>query len=181
MLTKIKKYFMPLRKPTDSLRVPNARKKNIEVFKNTIPQQKPPKIEYNCFFFFNYDKTERKQFLSLKIESVLSFSSFSYEISTELQRKGSSVDIGILGLTTQVNNAPLETKASKIINFDDLFGELTINIIKYDGCENTCKIKFNLYEKNIEIIETSVTEKTNNRIFCNFIIAKYLNTFSNDI
>ncbi len=181
MLTIIKKYFMPLRKPTESLHIPSTRKKNIEVFKNTTPQQKPPKIEYNCYLFFNYDKSVNKQFLSLKIESVLSFSSFNYEISTELQRKGSNIDIGILGLTTQVNNAPIETKASKIINFDDLFGELTINIIKYDGCENSCKIKFNLYEKNIEIIETKVTEKTNNRIFCNFVIAKNLNTFSNDI
>lgn len=171
---------MPLRKPTDLPHLPNTRKKNIDVFKNTIPQPKPDKIEYNCLFYFDFDSIAKKQILCLKIESVLSFSSFSYEISTEIQKKGTNIDIAILGLTTQINNAPLETKATKIFAFNEQFGELNFNIIKYDGCENSCKIKYNLYQKSIEIIETKITEKQNNRLFCNFRVATELNNFSTE-
>lgn len=171
---------MPLRKPIDLPHLPNTRKKNIDVFKNTIPQPKPSKIEYNCLFYFDFDSINKKQILCLKIESIISFSSFSYEISTEIQKKGTNVDIAILGLTTQINNAPLETKATKIFCFDEQFGEMSFNIIKYDGCENSCKIKYNLYQKSIEIVETKISEKKNNRLFCNFKVAPELNNFSTD-
>ena len=120
---------------------------------------------------------------SLKAFTLLSSSlgAFNYEISTDIFRKSNLIEVGILGLTTKINNAPLETKATTVIKLPDEVGEISVNIIKYDGCENSCNIKFNLYEKNIQILNTQVVEKHNNRLFCKFEVNPKLNNFSNEL
>jgi hypothetical protein len=172
---------MPLRKPKDLPQLPNTRKKSIEEFKNTIPAPKPDKIEYIIYFYFDYDHIQKKHYLAIKLESSISFSAFNYEISTDIFRKSNLIEVGILGLTTKINNAPLETKATTVIKLPDEVGEISVNIIKYDGCENSCNIKFNLYEKNIQILNTQVVEKQNNRLFCKFEVNPKLNNFSNEL
>lgn len=159
---------MPLKKQKDVPKIPKTRKRNLEVFKNLIPAKKDEKIDYKCKFFFDYDSTKDISYFVVRIETTVVFGSFSYEVSVEYMKNKNVIDIGILGLTTKINNVPLVAPAFNNILIDETNGEFEINIIKYDGCINSAKIKLNLFEKNIQILETSVLEKENNRLFCIF-------------
>lgn len=171
---------MSLKKPAEIPKLPKTRKKNIEAAKAAIPQKKEDKIEYVCLAAFRYDETLRKQYCMFRIQTVVQFTSFAYEISVDSQIIKNEIDLTILGLQTKSNYLPKVEPAFADVLFEDLIGEYTINVIKQDGSINSAVYNFNIFKKEIKLVKTFMPEKENNRLFCEFHVAEDLFSFSPD-
>ncbi len=168
---------MSLRNPKEVPKIAKAREKNIDKLKKAIPKKKKKDIEFNCKFFFYYDKQEKKQKCRILLETVKLFTSLNYGISVQFRKVKNEIDISIFGLAAR-NDYLTEVKpATEIIDFVDLFGEYIIHIIKQDGSINSVRIEFNLYKKQITLIEEFIPPKKNNGKFCSFEIAESLFSF----
>jgi hypothetical protein len=55
--------------------------------------------------------------------------------------------------------------AKSEVFFEDLYGEHTINIIKKDGSINSAIVDFNVFKKEIKILNEFLPPKKNNRKF----------------
>ncbi|MGE5400088.1 MAG: hypothetical protein ACM3S2_06775 [Ignavibacteriales bacterium] len=163
---------MPLKKPSDVPKIPKTRKKKPENAKDAIPQKKEDKIEYVCKALFKFDETLRKQFYVLRLETIAEFTSFAYEISVDAHIDRKVIDITILGLQTKMNYLPNIEHAKAECLFEDLVGDYTVNVIKQDGCINSAIYNFNIYNKQIKLLEKFMPPKKNNRLFCDFEVAE---------
>ncbi len=168
---------MPLKKPNDLPKIPKTRKKRAEAALAAIPQKKPDKLEYHCKAFYRYDQPEQKQYAVLRVETVVEFTSFAYEISTEELRENDQIYIILMGLKAMSNLVPGVQVASKEIPLTDLVGEITVNLVKQDGSINAGKYKLNIYNKEIELVEEFLPPKKNNRLFSRFFVDNENNTF----
>lgn len=162
---------MPLRKPTDIPKIPKTRKKKAHTALEAIPTKKPDKLEYICKVFFKYDHKIRKQFYAFVIETVVEFTSFTYEIAVEVLREKNVLNFIVLGLKAKMDAVPKVQPARKELLFEDLIGNYTINIVKQDGTINSADLKFNIFKKQIDLIKEYKPKKKNNRVFCKFEIA----------
>jgi hypothetical protein len=54
---------------------------------------------------------------------------------------------------------------------------ILFNVIKQDGSINSVVIDFNIYKKEMILVEESMPDKKNNRLFCSFKLAPERNTF----
>ncbi|HEX2961640.1 MAG: hypothetical protein ACM3UR_01860 [Bacteroidota bacterium] len=161
---------MPLKKPEDIPKIPKTRKKRPEAAKAAIPQKKEDKIEYVCKPAFKYDETLRKLFYLVRLETIAEFTSFAYEISVDshIDRKEREIEITILGLQTNMSYLPNIARAKADCLFEDLIGEYTVHVIKQDGAINSAVFNFNIYKKEIKLVEKFMPPKKNNRLFCDF-------------
>jgi hypothetical protein len=159
---------MPLKKPKDYPKLPKTRKKNIEAAKEAIPQKKEDKI---CSAFFKYDSVLNKQFCSFRIKTIAEFTSFAYEISVASRITKNIIDITLLGLHAKINYLPQVEVAKTDLDFENLYGEYTVNIIKQDGSINSAIFDFNIFKKEINLVKKFMPEKKNNRLFCEFEIS----------
>ncbi len=171
---------MPLKQPKKVPKIPKARKKSAENAINAIPAPKPDKIEYTCKALFNFDELTKKQQYIFAIETSAVFTSFAYEVSVDSFKEKDQIYIVIKGLKALPNLAPRVMPARTDIIFEDLMGEYTVNIVKQDGAMNSGIFKFNIYNKDIKILDEFIPEKENNRHFCNFEIAKDEYTFEDN-
>jgi hypothetical protein len=168
---------MSLRKPKEVPKISKAREKNIDKLKKAIPKKKKEEIEFNCKFLFYYDKHEKKQKCRILLETVKLFTSLNYRISVKSRKVKNEIDISIFGLSAR-NDYLTEVKpAYEAIDFEDLYGEHTVNIIKQDGSINSAKIEFNLYKKQINLIDEFIPPKKNNGKFCSFKVDESLFSF----
>lgn len=168
---------MALRKPNEIPKLSKAREKTIDKLKKAIPKKKKEEIEFVCKFFFFYDKAEKKQKCRILIETVKLFTTLNYKISLQYRKIKNEIDISIFGLAAR-NDYLTEVKpAYEVVDFDDLYGEHIINIIKQDGSINSVRIEFNLYKKQINLIEEFIPPKKNNGKFCNFEVAESMFSF----
>lgn len=168
---------MALRKPKEVPKISKAREKTIDKLKKAIPKKKKEEIEFNCKFFFYYDKQEKKQKCRILLETVKLFTSLNYRISVQSRKIKDEIDISIFGLSAR-NDYLTEVKpATEAIDFEDLYGEHTVNIIKQDGSINSVKIEFNLYKRRINLIDEFIPPKKNNGKFCSFEVAESLFSF----
>ena len=161
---------MPLKKPTDLPKIPKTRKKKAEAAIAAIPQKKPDKLEYNCYASFRYDQSLKQQYLVVSIETIVEFTSFAYEVSTEILREKDQVYIILMGLKAKTNIVPGVQVAKKEVFFEDVVGELTINLVKQDGSINSGIYRLNIYNKEIEMVEEFQPPKKNNRLFAKFYV-----------
>jgi hypothetical protein len=168
---------MALRKPKEVPKISKAREKTIDKLKKAIPKKKKEEIEFNCKFFFYYDKQEKKQKCRILLETIKLFTSLNYRISVQSRKIKDEIDISIFGLSAR-NDYLTEVKpATEAIDFEDLYGEHTVNIIKQDGSINSVKIEFNLYKRQINLIDEFIPPKKNNGKFCSFEVAESLFSF----
>ncbi len=168
---------MSLRNPKEVPKISKAREKTIDKLKKAIPKKKKEEIEFNCKFFFHYDKKEKKQKCRILLETIKLFTSLNYSISVQSRKIKNEIDISIFGLSAR-NDYLTEVKpASEAIDFEDLYGEHIVNIIKSDGSINSVRIEFNLYKKQINLIDEFLPPKKNNGKFCSFEIAESLFSF----
>jgi hypothetical protein len=168
---------MALRKPKEIPKISKAREKTIDKLKKAIPKKKKEEIEFKCKFFFHYDNKEKKQKFRIQIETIKLFTTMNYKISLQFRKIKNEIDISIFGLAMR-NDYLTEVKpAFEVIDFDDLLGEHIINIIKQDGSINTAKVDFNIYKKQIKLLEEFIPPKKNNGKFCTFEISESLFTF----
>ncbi|MFH0736225.1 MAG: hypothetical protein V1773_15575 [bacterium] len=162
---------MPLKHPDSIPKIPKTRNKKAQAAINAIPQKKPDKLEYVCKAFFYYDDMLQKQYISLSVETIVEFTAFSYELSVDIVREKNQIYLVLMGLFAKPNYAPQVQPARKDNLFDDLIGDVIINVVKQDGSINAAVFNFNLVEKKIELIKEYLPEKENNRLFCKFAVA----------
>jgi len=168
---------MPLKKPTDIPKIPKTRKKKAESALTAIPEKKPDKIEYYCLSYFKYDRESRKQLHALTIQTVAEFTSFSYKLNVEVIKEKNVINLVIMGITPEINVAPEIKPAECELLLENLTGNFIVNVVKQDGCINSAEISFNIYNKEINILNEFVPQKTNNRLFCKFKVSPGRNSF----
>lgn len=171
---------MALKKPKDVPKIPKSREKTIDKLKKAIPKKKKEEIEFNCRIYFFYDSVTKKQKYRFQLETLKVFSALNYKISTQFRKEKNEIDVSILGLKAQNDYLVQAQPATAEIDFEDLFGEYTVNILKQDGSINSLILNFNIYKKEIEIVKEFLPPKKNNGKFCTFEIDKSLFTFSSE-
>lgn len=159
---------MALKKPKDVPKIPKAREKNIDKLKKATPAKKKTEIEFNCRISFHKEGSSGKQKYRFEIETMKIFSFLNYKISAQARKERKVIDISLLGLTAMNDYVAKVQPANVEIDFDDLFGEYTVNVIKQDGSINSALVNFNIFKKEIVIIEEFLPEKKNNSKFCTF-------------
>lgn len=163
---------MSLRSLEGIPKIPKTRQKKAKNALDAIPEKKPDKIEYLCKVFFKYDNTSKKQLYVFAIETVAEFTNFSYEISVEAVKEKNTITFFLMGLRAMPNMAPKIQPARTEIPFDELMGDYTVNLVKQDGAINTAKYHFNVFMKEIKLIESFKPAKKNNRWFSRFEISE---------
>ncbi len=152
--------------------MPKTRKKKAFTALKTIPLKKPDKLEYICKAFYKYDPTIKKQYSVFALETIVEFSTFSYEITVETIREKNEIYFIPMGLRAKTNVVPLIQPARTEIFFEDLVGDYIVNVVKQDGAINTGEFHFNIYKKEILLTKQYKLKKKNNRLFCKFEIAE---------
>lgn len=171
---------MALKKPKDVPKIPKSRVRTIDKLKKAIPKKKKEEIEFNCRIYFFYDSVSKKQKYRFQLETLKIFSALNYKISTRFRKEKKEIDISILGLKAQNDYLVKAQPATAEIDFEDLFGEYTVNILKQDGSINSLIMNFNIYKKEIELVKEFLPPKKNNGKFCTFEVDKSLFTFSSE-
>lgn len=171
---------MALKKPKDIPKISKSREKTIDKLKKVIPKKKKEEIEFNCRIYFFYDSVTKKQKYRFQLETLKIFSALNYKISTQFRKEKNEIDISILGLKAQNDYLVKAQPATSETDFEDLFGEYTVNIIKQDGSVNSLILNFNIYKKEIELVKEFLPPKKNNGKFCTFEVDKALFTFSSE-
>jgi len=162
---------LSLRKPKVIPKIPKARKKKANTAIAAIPLKKPDKLEYLCKAFYKYDESVKKQYCVIAIETVVEFTSFSYEVSVEVVKEKNILNFILMGLKAKTNVVPVVQPARTELLFEDLIGDYTINVVKQDGAINTGEFHFNIYKKEILLTKQYKANKKNNRLFCKFEVA----------
>ncbi len=168
---------MPLKKPKLVPKIAKARKKTIEKLKEAVPLKKEAELEFNCNISFRFNPQKKVQQYLFALETTKLFSSMNYGITTLSKKEKKIIDISILGLTPKQTYFTQVYTALGEVFFEDLYGEYTVNIIKKDGSINGAKVDFNVFKKEIKLIEEFLPEKKNNRKFCSFSIDQKSFTF----
>lgn len=171
---------MSLKKPKDVPNVPKAREKNIDKLKKSTPAKKKTEIEFNCKIYFHKDGTNGKQKYRFEVETTKIFSFLNYKLTAQARKEKKTIDISLLGLTALNDYMARVQPANVELDFEELFGEFTINIIKQDGSINSALVNFNIFKKEIELVKEFLPEKKNNSKFCTFEIAKVKFTYSKE-
>ena len=163
---------MSLRKPKVTPKIPKARKKKAHTAIAAIPLKKPDRLEYLCKAFYRYDESVKKQFCVFAIETVVEFTSFSYEVSVDFVKERNVFNFILMGLKAKTNVVPLIQPARTESLFEDLVGDYVVNVVKQDGAINTGEFHFNIYKKEILLTKQYKTKKKNNRLFCKFEVSE---------
>lgn len=171
---------MALKKPKDVPKIPKSREKTIDKLKKAIPKKKKEEIDFNCKIYFFYDSVSKKQKYRFQLQTLKIFSALNYKISTQFRKEKNEIDISILGLKAQNDYLVKAQPATAEIDFEDLFGEYTLNILKLDGSINSLILNFNIYKKEIVLVKEFLPSKKNNGKFCKFEVDKSLFTFSSE-
>ena len=162
---------MPLKNPIEIPKIPKARKKKIEsVINQKIVDKKNDKVEYNISASFRVNDEEKNMNTYFSIETVNEFSSFAYELSIDYLIKRNEIHILLLGLKAKSKAVPFIQPARAEIKIPALTGEYKVNIYKQDGVVNSALFYLNIVKQEIILRNTSVAEKENNRVFCNFFV-----------
>ena len=163
---------MSLRKLKDLPKIPKTRKKKALTALNAIPLKKPDKLEYVCKAFYKYDESVGKQYCVFVIETIVEFTSFSYEVSVDILHEKNEFNFILMGLKAKTNVIPLVQPARTEILFEDLVGDYIVNVVKQDGAINTGEYHFNIFKKEILLTKQYKPKKKNNRRFCSFAVAE---------
>ena len=163
---------MSLRKLKDLPKIPKTRKKKAHMALTAIPLKKPDKLEYICKAFYKFDETVRKQYCVFAIETIVEFTSFSYEVTIEVLHEKNEFNFILMGLKAKTNVVPLVQPARTELLFEDLVGDYIVNVVKQDGAINTGEYHFNIFKKGILLTKQYKSKKKNNRHFCTFTVAE---------
>ena len=168
---------MPLKKPKSVPKIAKARKKTIDKLKEGVPVKKEAEIEYNCKMAFKFNPLKKVQQYSFSLETEKLFSSMNYGITTESKKNKKVIDISILGLSPKQTYFTEVGPAKSEVFFEDLYGEYTLNVIKKDGSINSAVVDFNVFKKEIKLLQEFLPPKKNNRKFCAFSVDQKNFTF----
>ena len=171
---------MALKKPKDVPEIPKSREKSIDKLKKTTPAKKKTEIEFNCKIYFHKDGVNGKQKYRFEVETLKVFSFLNYKITAKARKEKKVIDISILGLTALNDYVAKVQPASIEIDFEEVFGEYTVNVIKQDGSINSALVNFNIFKKEIVLVNEFLPEKKNNSKFCTFEISKEQFTYSKE-
>lgn len=142
--------------------------------------QKNPETEFICRIYFHNDKASRSQKYRFNLETSKQFSTLNYEISCKAVKSKKNIEIRILGLKAKNDYISHVQPASANIDFEDLYGEFNISIIKKDGTVNSALVNFNIFKKEIKLIKTFNPDENSKKIFCKIEVDESLNSFSKE-
>jgi hypothetical protein len=145
--------------------------------KTEAGNEKQDSIEYLCSVFFRYNKLTKQQQYCVRLETIKLFSALSYRLTVKAHKKKSEIDLNIMGLTPDQTYLQLVKPAASESYFDELYGDYKINIIKPDNSINSAVFNFNIFKKEIVLVNSLFTPGKNVRQFCTFETAVELNTF----
>jgi len=163
---------LSLRKLKDLPKIPKTRKKKAYTALTAIPLKKPDKLEYVCKAFYKYDESVKKQYCVFAIETIVEFTSFSYEVSVEVIQEKNEFNIILMGLRAKTNVVPMVQPARTEILLEDLVGDYIVSVVKQDGAINTGEYHFNIFKKEILLTKQYKPKKKNNRHFCSFAVVE---------
>ncbi|MEO8232602.1 MAG: hypothetical protein ABI638_09980, partial [Ignavibacteriota bacterium] len=161
---------MALKKPNEVPQISKARDKNIDKLKKATPAKKKTEIEFNCKIYFHKDGLNGKQKYRFEVETSKIFSFLNYKLTAQARKEKKTIDISLLGLTALNDYMAKAQPANIEIDFEELFGEYTVNIMKQDGSINSALVNFNIFKKEILLVKEFLPEKKNNSKFCTFEI-----------
>jgi len=171
---------MSLKKPKDIPDIPKSREKGIEKLKKSTPLKKKSEIEFNCKIYFYKGGTNGKQKYRFEIETLKIFSFLNYKLTAQSKKEKKIIDISLLGLTA-LNDYLAKVQPAKVeIDFEELFGEYTVNIIKQDGSINSAIVNYNIFKKEIELVKEFLPDKKNNGKFCTFEVDRESFSYSKE-
>ena len=171
---------MALKKPKNVPEIPKSREKSIDKLKKATPAKKKTEVEFNCKIYFHKDVVKGKQKYRFEVETLKVFSFLNYKITAIARKEKKVIDISILGLTAMNDYVAKVQPANIEIDFEELYGEYTVNVIKQDGSTNSALVNFNIFKKEIVIVNEFLPEKKNNSKFCTFEISKDQFTYSKE-
>lgn len=171
---------MALKKPKNIPKIPKAREKTIDKLKDTTPMKKESEIEFNCRVYFHRDSVQATQKYRFTVETIKLFSFLNYAITVKAEKSKKNIDISIIGLSAKNDYMSKVQPAIADVDFEELYGEHTVNIIKQDGSINSAILDFNIYKKEIKLVKTFLPVKKNNRLFCTFELDEASNSYSNE-
>ena len=169
---------MALKKPKEVPEIPKSREKSIDKLKKAKPAKKKTEIEFNCRIFFHKDGTNGRQKYRFCLETLKVFSFLNYKLTLQAQKHRKIIDISVLGLTAVNDYVAKVQPAFGEVDFEELFGEYTVNILKQDGSINSAIVSFNIFKKEIVITNEFLPEKENNSKFCTFEVDNESFTYS---
>lgn len=135
---------------------------------------------YNVYVYFKFDPLQKKQFYVISIATEKLFTNLNYEISVNVVKKKGEIDIKILGLNALQSYIVQPKPARSDLYFEELLGAYKINIIKQDGSINSAKFYFNIFKKEILLLEENISSKKSSKIFSKFFIDNSAFTFKED-
>jgi hypothetical protein len=171
---------MSLKKPKNIPKIPKAREKTIDKLKDSTPKKKESEIEFNCRIYFHRDSVKGNQKYRITIETIKVFTFLNYEISFKAGKSKKNIDISILGLKAKNDYVSKVQPAYANLDFEELYGEHIISVIKQDGSINSAVVDFNIYKKEIKLLKTFLPQKENNRTFCTFEVDDGSYSYSNE-
>lgn len=146
--------------------------------KEKIPDTEKSTVEYYCSVFFSFNKLKKQQEYCIRLETAKLFSTFNYKLTLINERKKNNINIKIKGLTPDHTYLSEVKPAICDIYLEELYGDYIINVIKQDGALNSAGFNFNIFNKQIRLLESNLNMNENVRQFCTFHTADDLNTFS---
>ena len=171
---------MPLKKPKNVPKIPKTRDKTIDSAMDSVPRKKESEIEYVCKVYFHYNLKQNQQEYCINIHTIKEFSTLNYELTVKSNKSKNNIDIVLSGLKTNQTYISEVKPAEAKLYFKDLYGKHTVNIIKQDGSINSAIFDFNVFKKEIKLVEEFLPEKENNRKFCSFKVENEKFTFSRE-
>ncbi len=99
----------------------------------------------------------------------------------EGEKKKKELNFSILGLLPdQAYLAEIKPAISDTF-FSEIYGDYLVNIKRKDGSINSARFNFNIFKREIILIEEFINPDKDIKQFCVFHTAEDLNTFSQDI
>lgn len=99
-----------------------------------------PAYEYRLTVAPHYDEVRQRTVTRVVLETALSFASFSYEISVDERREGSSFRYRVLGLNAPGVGLPGSGRARFQRDYEGLAGTCTFAVVGLDGEERRCAV-----------------------------------------
>jgi hypothetical protein len=99
-----------------------------------------------------FDDREQKHKTRFTLETLQSFASFVYELSTQERRKGNDIHFKVLGLKPPRLSLSASGPARFQRDYEDLIGSCEVTIENIDGNRNA--FKFRISKDKVEVLQS---------------------------
>jgi len=105
-----------------------------------MARRKPHDPEYILHVYHHLDERTQQKSIAFLLRTTKEFTNFNYQILLDASRSANTILIRILGLQTTPLTMPGVGAARGRVDFMDLHGSYTLNIVKLDGEVNQFRL-----------------------------------------